>query len=176
MACKLYIVMQNGMELVLPICSKLWVCFVRSVLCSISIRTSCAPACTRHWWSNLFCAVAHLFVGEAPCGWYHNAAVLPIAVCLQRHGPAVASLLRQQQVRTQRLEDFRRSVEKRLRLRRLSRDPSLQDERFVSCCKRMLHNSDSLLLIMDGLSFRISQANQVSSDGTRIDIAWDFEV
>lgn len=56
------------------------------------------------------------------------------------------------------------------------RDESLQDGQFISCCKRMLFNADSLSQLMEGLSIRISYTNQVVPEGTHIDIAWDFEV
>ena len=86
------------------------------------------------------------------------------------------SVLQKEKAAKQRLDDFRISVERRLRLRRLARDETVQDEQFVSCCKRMLYNSPSLSQIMEGLAFRISHTNQVSPEGEFIDIAWDFEV
>lgn len=97
-------------------------------------------------------------------------------ICLQAHGHDAMKVLRSQKFKSQRLEDFRNSVERRLRLRRLVRDETLPDEQFISCCKRMLFNADSLSQLMEGLSFRISYANQVAPEGTHIDIAWDFEV
>ena len=97
-------------------------------------------------------------------------------ISMQSYGPAALAVLQKQNADKQRLEDFRRSVEKRLRLRRLARDETLQDMQFISCCKRMLYNSQSLSQIMEGLSFRISHVNQVSAEGNHIDIAWDFEV
>lgn len=95
---------------------------------------------------------------------------------IQSAGPGVLSVLTKEKAAKQRLDDFRISVERRLRLRRLARDETLQDEQFVSCCKRMLYNSPSLSQIMEGLAFRISHTNQVSPEGEFIDIAWDFEV
>lgn len=56
------------------------------------------------------------------------------------------------------------------------RDERLQDAQFISCCKRMLFNADSLAQLVEGLSLRISYSNQVAPEGTYIDIAWDFEV
>lgn len=97
-------------------------------------------------------------------------------MCLQAHGRGALNVLRRQKAKSQRLEDFRNSVERRLRLRRLIRDENLPDEQFISCCKRMLFNADSLSQLMEGYSFRISYANQVAPEGTHIDIAWDFEV
>lgn len=98
------------------------------------------------------------------------------AACVQTKGPQALAVLQQQKTEKQRIEDFRHSVEKRLRLRRLIRDATLPDAQFISCCKRMLYNSTSLSQIMEGLSFRISHVNQLSPEGTHIDIAWDFEV
>ncbi|DBA76668.1 hypothetical protein WJX79_007357 [Trebouxia sp. C0005] len=95
---------------------------------------------------------------------------------LQSKGPAALAVLQKHNADKQRLEDFRHTVEKRLRIRRLARDETLQDVQFISCCKRMLYNSTSLSQIMEGLSFRISHTNLVSPEGTHIDIAWDFEV
>ena len=111
-----------------------------------------------------------------------KAEVLPAlsspggCLCSQVHGPEALKVIRRQKAERQRLQDFRNSVERRLRLRRLVRDETLQDAQFISCCKRMLFNSDSLSQIMEGLSFRISHTNQVAPEGTHIDIAWDFEV
>ena len=95
---------------------------------------------------------------------------------LQSGGPGALSVLQKEKAAKQRLDDFRISVERRLRLRRLARDETVQDEQFVSCCKRMLYNSPSLSQFMEGLAFRISHTNQVSPEGEFIDIAWDFEV
>ena len=96
--------------------------------------------------------------------------------CSQARGYNALKALRRQKAERQRLEDFRNSVERRLRLRRLMRDETLQDAQFISCCKRMLFNADSLSQLVEGLSLRISHSNQVAPEGTHIDIAWDFEV
>ena len=101
---------------------------------------------------------------------FHRASVM------QSKGPAALAALQKHNADKQRLEDFRHTVEKRLRIRRLARDETLQDAQFISCCKRMLYNSTSLSQIMEGLSFRISHTNLVSPEGSHIDIAWDFEV
>ena len=98
------------------------------------------------------------------------------ASVMQGRGPAALAALQKHNADMQRLEDFRHTVEKRLRIRRLVRDETLQDAQFISCCKRMLYNSTSLSQIMEGLSFRISHTNLVSPEGSHIDIAWDFEV
>ncbi len=101
---------------------------------------------------------------------FHGASVM------QSKGPTALAALQKHNAHKQRLEDFRHTVEKRLRIRRLARDETLQDAQFISCCKRMLYNSTSLSQFMEGLSFRISHTNLVSPEGSHIDIAWDFEI
>lgn len=128
--------------------------------CQLGFRPSCA---VQTYVSLVKCLLIHL-------------RLLSNSLRMQRYGPRALTVAQHQKARSQRLEDFRRTVEKRLRIRQLARDPSLQEEQFISCCKRMLHNSDSLSQICDGLSLRISHINQVWPDGSGIDVAWDFEV
>ncbi|KAL3142705.1 hypothetical protein ABBQ38_003006 [Trebouxia sp. C0009 RCD-2024] len=105
-----------------------------------------------------------------------TASLEQVYRAIKAHGLDALKALRRQKAERQRLEDFRNSVERRLRLRRLMRDERLQDAQFISCCKRMLFNADSLAQLVEGLSLRISYSNQVAPEGTYIDIAWDFEV
>lgn len=95
---------------------------------------------------------------------------------LQSKGPEAAAVQRLLQRRKQALEELRTSVEQRLRLRRLQRDPSLDEQRFRTCCQRLLNKSMVLSNLMEGMSYRISHVNSVDPDGSFINLAWDFEI
>lgn len=73
------------------------------------------------------------------------------------------------------LEIVRSAAERRLRLRRLARDPALSAARFRAACLRMMA-SQGLSRVLEGLCVRISFANQVAPAGDVINVAWDFEV
>lgn len=68
-------------------------------------------------------------------------------------------------------------MRRRLGLRRLLKDQLVSTQQFQSACKRLLHHRDLLLQCnVEGLSLRVSDGNRVASDGSLVDIAWDFDV
>ena len=67
-------------------------------------------------------------------------------------------------------------VSKRLRLRRLSIDSDLPEDRVQACCARLLQHSGVLMGLLEGVSVRVSYLSQVASDGSYVEIPWDFEV
>ena len=104
------------------------------------------------------------------------SVLLTKEIVLQFNGPEAAAVQRHLHRRKQTLEELRTSVEQRLRLRRLQRDPSLDEQRFVSCCQRLLNKSMVLSNLMEGMSYRISHVNSVEPDGSFINLAWNFEI
>ena len=108
--------------------------------------------------------------------WQHLSLLLTRESVLQSKGPEAAAIQRLLQRRKQALEELRTSVEQRLRLRRLQRDPSLDEQRFISCCQRLLNKSMVLSNLMEGMSYRISHVNSVEPDGSFINVAWDWEI
>jgi hypothetical protein len=94
----------------------------------------------------------------------------------QANGDAARAIVAQRMAEDARVADLRGRVERRLRLRRLMRDPALPPDRFLAASERMLHNAGSLAPLLEGNSIRVSYLNQVAPDGTYVDIAWDFEV
>eukprot|EP00891_Asterochloris_glomerata_P002188 jgi/Astpho2/2188/fgenesh1_pg.00040_%23_36_t len=105
-----------------------------------------------------------------------NTPVAHILALVKSKGPEAAAVQRLLQRRKQALEELRTSVEQRLRLRRLQRDPSLDEQRFRTCCQRLLNKSMVLSNLMEGMSYRISHVNSVDPDGSFINLAWDFEI
>lgn len=99
-----------------------------------------------------------------------------VLAILQVEGPAFVAHIQGTRDIEEEAESMRALTERRLRLRRLMRDPSLSHKHFRAACLRMLHGSASLVQLFEGLSVRVSFANQVAPNGDVIDIAWDFEV
>lgn len=64
-------------------------------------------------------------------------------------------------------------MRRRLRLRRLLRDPLLAPWQFEAGCGRLLQHAGALTQFVEGASVRVSDANRV--DGATIDVAWDAE-
>ena len=108
--------------------------------------------------------------------WQHLSLLLTREFLLQSRGPEAAAVQRLLQRRKQALEELKTSVEQRLRLRRLQRDPKLDEQRFMSCCQRLLNKSMVLSNLMEGMSYRISHVNSVEPDGSFINLSWDFEI
>ncbi|CAL5229048.1 g12297 [Coccomyxa viridis] len=95
---------------------------------------------------------------------------------IEAHGLEVRRALAERRQQHDKAEDLRRALERRLRLRRLSKDPALSHERFCRACMRFLQRADALMPLMEGLEVRISEASMVSPDGAHIDIAWDCDI
>jgi hypothetical protein len=81
--------------------------------------------------------------------------------------------LTQRRSQEARVEDLSARVRRRLRLRRLTRDPLITHNQFESACARLLQHAAALLQSAEGLSVRVSDANRV--EGQSVDIAWDAE-
>lgn len=95
---------------------------------------------------------------------------------LARLGPraaAASQTLRQQEADMARLGG---QTERKLRLRRLSRDPALSAVRFKTACYRMLAHAAELAPLLDGLVVRVSETNALAADRSCIDIAWDWRL
>jgi hypothetical protein len=75
-----------------------------------------------------------------------------------------------------RLSPLPTQVERKLRLRRLTKEGSLPDDRFRSACLRMLQHSAVLMPLLDGLPVRIAELTGLPLDKSSIDIAWDFQI
>ena len=66
-------------------------------------------------------------------------------------------------------------VERTLRLRLLSKHPSLEDYRYKAACQKLLANANELQ-VLEGLKLRVGEKNAYVTGRGLIDIAWDFRV
>ena len=99
-----------------------------------------------------------------------------LEIWVQAEGPALAAHLGRSTRLHEECEQLRGRAQRQLQLRRLMRDPALSHERFRAACLRLMHGGASLMQLLEGLCVRVSFANRVALDGSRIDIAWDFDV
>jgi hypothetical protein len=93
-----------------------------------------------------------------------------------RLGPAAQAALRRAREEEAALATLRTAVERKLRLRRLARDPGLLPDRFRAACMRLMHHSAALLPLLGGLAVRVAEVNGLPPDRSFVDIAWDFEL
>mmetsp|Transcript_25397 Transcript_25397/g.47951 ORF Transcript_25397/g.47951 Transcript_25397/m.47951 type:complete len:376 (+) Transcript_25397:1-1128(+) len=96
--------------------------------------------------------------------------------CIQQNAAQGAALLKQREDDQKSISTVCELVMGRLRLRRLARDESVSRECFVTCCHELVHNAETLRPIAEGMSLRVSHANNVSDCGTYVEIPWDFRI
>lgn len=95
---------------------------------------------------------------------------------LERLGPRAQALLRAARDDEAAAAQLRTTVERKLRLRRLSRAAGVPPERFRSACLRMMQHSAALGPLLGGLAVRVAEVNGLPPDKSWIDIAWNFEL
>ena len=95
---------------------------------------------------------------------------------MARLGPAAQAVLRRTREEENAAAALRTAVERKLRLRRLIRDPCLTPERFRAACLRLMHYSPTLQPLLEGLAVRVAEVNGLPPDRSFVDIAWDFEL
>lgn len=101
----------------------------------------------------------------------------PSRLALQANAPAALSILHKKVAEQAELSELTTSVRTRLGLRRLLKDEVISMQDFRNACKRLLINREALLQAnIEGLSIRVSDKNRVASDGSLVDIAWDFDM
>lgn len=95
---------------------------------------------------------------------------------LQALGPQAAALARRRHDAEAELGQLRAQVERKLRLRRLARDPALEGGRFRAACLRLLQHSAEVGPLLDGLPIRVTEVNGLPADRSIVDIAWNWQL
>ena len=72
------------------------------------------------------------------------------------------------------LETLIEKVRRKLKLRKLHRDPVISSTQFRSACDRLLNHSGKFGHWTEGLCLRISTSNRLFKGSTRVDIHWNF--
>lgn len=110
-------------------------------------------------------------VVQVPVG--SSAAELYSAI--QRLGPAAQAVAARGREEEAAAATLRTAVERKLRLRRLVRDPGLAADKYRAACLRLMQHSGALGPLLEGLAVQVGEVNGLSPDRTLIHIAWNFQ-
>jgi hypothetical protein len=116
------------------------------------------------------CSVSDTGLLNVPAG----ASFEELRRALAALGARAAGVARRRREGEEELSRLRTQVERKLRVRRLSREAGLPADRFRAACLRLLQHAAEVGPLLEGLPVRVGEANGLPADRSTVDIAWNW--